>query len=308
MIPEKTAIFLLDDGLCQSLAAGRHNFLGKLRGVLDASGFTTEVRHDSVVEQMSARAAGAWTIMHMAPVLDDRSVTVRRVYHYPFWAIEQNHERWNWRVARTGFDPDVVPRHRAERFYAFWGKRLFNGAVADARRDGFLYVPLQGRLRVARRFQSCSPINMLRTVCESTDKPIRASLHPREVYDAKDRAAISALLSRFAHLEITQEPMETLLAGCDAVVCENSSVAFNGFFFCKPAILFAQSDFHHIALRGDVENCAETLAQTEVHTPDYAGYVHWFWQRMSVNAGREDAEEKMRAALERAGWPMGSGP
>lgn len=304
MIPDKTAIFLLDDGLCQSLSAGRHNFLGKVRGVLEASGFVTEVRKDSVVEQMSARAGGAWTIMHMAPVLDDRSVTMRRVYHYPFWAIEQTHERWGWQVARTAFDPDNVPRRRAERFFDFWGKRLFKGAASEARRDGFVYVPLQGRLRVARRFQSCSPISMLRAVCEGTDRPVRATLHPNEVYDAQDKAAIHALLSEFPHLEITQEPMTALLAGCDVVVCENSSVAFKGYFFGKPAILFAQSDFHHIALHGDARTCAETLTKAALHTPDYAGYVHWFWQRMSVNAGREEAADKIRARLERAGWPM----
>ena len=37
------------------------------------------------------------------------------------------------------------------------------------------------------------------------------------------------------------------LAACDLVVTQNSAVAFNGYFFHKPAVLFAEIDFHHIA-------------------------------------------------------------
>lgn len=304
MTTDPTAIFLLDDGLCQSLGAGRHNFLGKVKSVLERSGFGVEIRRDSVVERAYAKSSGAWTILHMAPVLNGRSLTVRRVYHYPFWAIEQTDERWNWRVAKSAFDSGAVPRRRADHFHGFWGKRLYGAALEQATREGFLYVPLQGRLRQHRSFQACSPVAMLRAVCEGTDKPVRASLHPREIYDSADRREIAELVRRFPNLEITDTPMVTLLAGCDAVVTQNSSVAFNGYFFGKPAVLFAQSDFHHIALRGEVATIGETLAQTEAHRPDYAGYVHWFWQRMSVNAGRDTAETRIAEALGRAGWPV----
>lgn len=305
MTPDRTAIFLLDEGLGHSLAAGRHNFLGKLRDVLEHSGFRTEIRRDSIVEQAYARAAGAWTVLHMAPVLDDRSVTVRRVYHYPFWAIEQTHERWNWRVAKAAFDPSAVPRQRADRFFHFWGKRLFGEAVQRVSRKGFIYVPLQGRLRSLRSFQSSSPLRMLETLCENTDRPVKASLHPRETYDSTDRDQIAGLVQKYPHLEITDAPMVALLAECDMVITENSSVAFNGFFFRKPAVLFAQSDFHHIALPGTVENFSDALDRADTHAPDYAGYVHWFWQDMSVNAGREGADLRIAAALQRAGWPVG---
>lgn len=304
MTSDPTAIFLLDEGLCQSLLAGRHNFLGLMKGVLEQSGFGIEVRRDSIVEQAHAKAAGVWTILHMAPVLNDKSVTVRRAYHYPFWAIEQTHERWHWRVAKSAFDGDVVPRQRADRFFGFWGKRLFGDAVEEAVRRGFIYVPLQGRLRQHRSFQSCSPAAMLQAVCEATDKPVKASLHPRETYDRADQGEIAELVRRFPHLEISDAPMVSLLADCDAVVTQNSSVAFNGYFFGKPAVLFAQSDFHHIALRGEIASIGETLVQTEAHRPDYAGYVHWFWQRMCVNAGRDNAKTRIAEALGRAGWPI----
>ena len=38
--------------------------------------------------------------------------------------------------------------------------------------------------------------------------------------------------------------------------------------------------------------------------PDYARYLFWFLQRMAINAGRPEAEEKILRALRRGGWDL----
>ena len=44
------------------------------------------------------------------------TLVMRRVYAYPFWAIEASDKRWEWDVARAVFDPETVNGHKAARF------------------------------------------------------------------------------------------------------------------------------------------------------------------------------------------------
>jgi hypothetical protein len=36
--------------------------------------------------------------------------------------------------------------------------------------------------------------------------------------------------------------------------------------------------------------------------PDYDAYLWWFFQKMSINAGRPDVEDNISAELRRLGW------
>ena len=80
------------------------------------------------------------------------------------------------------------------------------------------------------------------------------------------------------------------------MVTQNSSAAFNGYFYGKPAVLFGKVDFHHIALGPD------TMDRFEDHAPDYARYVWWFWQNQSINAGHPSAEQKIEDRFRTFGW------
>jgi hypothetical protein len=88
------------------------------------------------------------------------------------------------------------------------------------------------------------------------------------------------------------------------IVTQNSSVAFNGYFFGKPSVLLAGIDFHHVALRATPETLGSALAAAEQHEPDYAKYLWWFWQINSINAGRPDAKDKIHKRLMSFGWPL----
>lgn len=287
--------FLLEPGLLDSAQKGAHNFIAKMQAVLETRGHPVRFAPDT------AQVEGS-TIRHMqAP--DANGLTFRRVYHYPFWQIETTAERWNWQVAQTEFPGNS---HKdADRFYGFWQTRLFGDAPGQAQRDGFVYVPLQGRLETHRSFQTCAPLDMIEEVLrQDPDRKVIAALHPKptEPYSASELAKLEALERRHPRLSLVVGDMERLLQGCDYVVTQNSASAFNGYFFGKPAVLFARIDFHHIAsnvhdlgVKGAFERVIEAR-------PDYAGYVHWFWQHMSINAGRPEAESKIEAAFTRCGW------
>ncbi|GHG83073.1 hypothetical protein [Pseudodonghicola xiamenensis] len=304
MSGRRHATFYLEDGLRQSAEAGRHNFLSLISEVLGKSGFSVSYRPDSEVERAVSANRDGYAIFHMAEPTHDRAVTLRRVYHYPFWAIERSARRWEWEVARSRFDPEAVPKPEARRFYRFWRKRLFGDRPDRAGREGFVYVPLQGRLLEQRSFQSCAPVDMLCAVLAAEHRPVVAALHPKEVYSEEERRVLDDLAHDHPRLEIRLGGMEPLLQGCDYVVTENSSAAFNGYFFGKPAVLFARSDFSHIALDATRMGADAALAAAPAHRPDYAAYLHWFWQQMSINAGRPEAGEKIAARLRAAGWPV----
>ena len=81
-------------------------------------------------------------------------------------------------------------------------------------------------------------------------------------------------------------------------------MAFNGILFEKPMILFARSDFHHIAANAEALGVAQAFDAVQTMTPNFAAYLWWFWQQMAINAGRPEAQDQIRASLRRGGWPV----
>ncbi|TMM52590.1 hypothetical protein [Sulfitobacter sabulilitoris] len=299
MTDQATLRFHLEDGLRQSAAAGEHNFIAKIAQIAQRAGMDVEY------SKTPPRADGAYTLTHMNQPPDAKGLMFRRVYHYPFWQIEQTAARWAWDVARADFAPDTIDPDTAARFHAYWQKRLFGDAPQSCTQDGYVYVPLQGRLSEHRSFQSRSPFAMIEACLEhDPNRHIVATLHPKETYSQADLAMLERLELSFPRLSVRMGGMEELLRGCDYVVTQNSSAAFFGNFFAKPAILFAQIDFHHIALKAQDEDLKPLFEAAPTYKPDFARYVWWFWQDQSINAGRPDAEDKILARLRRFGWPL----
>ena len=304
MTSAATVTFYLDDSLRISAEAGTHNFIGKVETVLKSAGLTVEFRANSGAARLASALRPGYAMFHMDQPTHTRALTMRRVYHYPFWQIEPTTERWDWHVARTAFDPKDIDLTEARRFHAFWRKRLFPDAE-PASKKGFVYVPLQGRLSEKRSFQSVSPVEMVETTLRhDPDRLVIASFHPRETYTESERQLIYDLADRNPRLSIKTGSMDRLLPGCDYVVTQNSSVAFNGILFEKPMILFARSDFHHIAANAEALGVAQAFDAVQTMTPNFAAYLWWFWQQMAINAGRPEAQDQIRASLRRGGWPV----
>ena len=301
MTGELQANFFLPEDLRQSAEAGNHNFIGKIENVLRRAGMDVRFLDPADARRMDP----GYSLFHMQDPLNTRGVTLRRAYFYPFWQIERTNQRWDWDVAKARFELPSENRTEANRFFTFWQNRLYKDALRDVSNDGFVYVPLQGRLLEKRSFQECSPIRMLRHVIEAEpSKRIIAALHPKEHYETNEVQALENLESEVEQLEIRVGDMEALLSHCDYIVTQNSSAAFSGFFFGKPSILFAKVDFHHITASVSQLGVKEAFNQVQKLNPDYAGYVWWFLQHSSINAGRPEAEEKIRSRLAALGWPV----
>lgn len=295
------ARFFLPWAVRQRAVAGEHNFINKLAGVLDNRGFDVRYEDPDVADP---RQSG-YSIFYMKDPFVRNSITVRRAYYYPFWHIERTNERWHWEVAETPFDADSVDPKVARQFFRGWRKRLYEAPLQNKGNDGFVYVPLQGRLLDHRSFQHSSPVQMLEhTLTHNPGNHVVATLHPGETYQDAELTALNGIAARHPNLTVQMGGMEDLLPRCDYVVCMNSSVAFAGFFFRKPCVLFADIDFHHIAANVGKLGVPAAFAQVREMRPDYAAYIWWFLQHMSINAGRPEADVKIHARLLDLGWPV----
>jgi hypothetical protein len=300
MTDHQTLHMYLEGPLRKSAEAGDHNFINLMIEVLEKSQFRV-VFHD--VSEVGNHNH-SFSISHMKEPPNNRGLVFRRAYHYPFWQIEQTNKRWDWDVARAVFDPDLNAPDAA-RFYGFWQKRQFKDAPNHIGRDGYIYVPLQGRLNQHRSFQSCSPIEMIEYCLDhDLQRNVIATLHPNEQYSELELAKLEALQSKHSRLTVDMGDMVRHLQNCDYVVTQNSSAAFAGYFFGKPALLFGRIDFHHIAEVADMNDLANSFANVMKASPDYAKYIWWFWQHNCINGGRADAQEKIAARFKRFGWPI----
>ena len=117
-------------------------------------------------------------------------------------------------------------------FFAQWQQQLFGEVRKDTTRDGSILMPLQGKLTETRRFQACSPIEMIsQTAAHFKDRPILVTLHPREDYSARDRQGLEAVVRQHSNVEVTQRNSFEIMQSCDFIVTQNSSVAFYANFF-----------------------------------------------------------------------------
>jgi len=290
----------LEPALRESAEAGAHNFIRRVTHVLENARFRVAFRDSGG----PVRDPDGYALSHMTPAPTARGLVFRRCYHYPFWQIEARPERWLWDVAQAQFNPAQVQAKAAGQFYRFWQNRLFAEAPQQVRRDGPIYVPLQGRLLQRRSFQSCTPMEMLEHTLDHGDRPVVAALHPKEDYTAQEQTALETLAARHPQLQVTMGEMERHLATCAYVVTMNSAAAFSGYFFGKPALFFGDIDFHHIGVKADLSDLEAGFATVAQAKPDYAAYLYWFWQENCINAGRPEAEEKIAARLRRFGWPV----
>ncbi|MFY0681967.1 MAG: hypothetical protein JXR13_15460 [Thalassovita sp.] len=298
MVTRKHVEFCLEQNLKNSAAAGKHNFIGKVSDLLEKANFTVHYRD-------AADYPDGYALVHEQEPVSNQTLTLERCYHPPFWTIEKTSDRWEWDVAKTPFRADKVEAGQAEKFYSFWQGRLFGEATNQTAQDGYIYVPLQTNLSDRAPWQTCTPFEMLvSTLQYDPSRRILASLDPEVTYSSQDRSKLKTLVGRFPRLEVRSQTNQELLQRCDYVVTQNSAQAFDGYFFGKPCVLFARSDFHHIA--GDVFTNGPEAAfkQVQGSPPPFAKYIWWFWQEMSINAGRDQAKNKIRKALRRGGWPI----
>ncbi|MDO5611968.1 MAG: hypothetical protein Q4G14_01845 [Paracoccus sp. (in: a-proteobacteria)] len=291
----------LHQPLLTTAQAGKLGVANRLAAALHSAGWRLEVMALTQAAMAQAHDLPGWALYHMAKPTHDRALTLRLAYHYPFWRIEAMAERWRWPVAQAQFRPGTIDGPAARDFAARLARRVLPGP-APIRGDHVL-IPLQGQIRRQRSFQTMAPVDMVATVAQ-TGRPCIATLHPRELYDADDHAALTALTIRHPNLTIGGNSHD-LLRNCTFVATMNSAVAFDGFILGKPAVLFAQVDFHHIALNVADLGTEQALRLAADHRPPFARYLDWFLRQQSLDMMANDAQTRILTALRQRGMPIG---
>ena len=300
----ETLTIYLPEGIIDAAREGRHNFFARVMAAVQGQGWQVDLRPDTLAERVKAiaRPGYALTLMEDPPA---RGLVCRHTYVGAFWHIEASPRRWEWPVARAPFAPETIDPAEARAFADLWRRRLFKGAADTPRREGFVFVPLQGMLLDHRSFQTMSPLEMLKRVLdEMPQSPVLATLHPKESYTPAELQALQVLTARYPRLRVETGGATESLAACDLVVTQNSAVAFNGYFFGKPAVLFAETDFHHIAASVPRLGVAAALREVRGLAPEYDRYLKWFLADNAIAAGGPQAETQILAALRRGGWPI----
>ncbi|PAU97049.1 hypothetical protein CK240_11025 [Paracoccus salipaludis] len=300
MPPPPTLRVYLHGHMLRTARAGTFPAMAVLARTVEAQGWRVLFERASAQAQDSPPPPGDHALLHMKQPRHPRTLTLRRAYHYPFWRIEPVAERWRFAVAQARFDPEAVDPGEAAAFVRRLRARVLPGP--EPAQGDHVLVPLQGHLRRTRSFQSMSPVEMLDAVCR-TGRPVVATLHPSESYDAADHAALARLAARHPNLTLGGDTM-ALLRDCAFVATQNSAVAFDGMILGKPAVLFAQIDFHHAALNVADLGAEAALARAADARPPLDRYVHWFLRTQAIDAQAPDAGARMLAAMRRGGWPL----
>ncbi|KGJ05689.1 hypothetical protein IT41_05645 [Paracoccus halophilus] len=290
----------LEGHMLATSRAGTFNFMNLLRAAVEGAGWRVEWHETGAAARHAAPMLDGYALYHMEAPTHDRALTFRRAYHYPFWQIEPVPQRWRFRVAQRRFDPDGIDPRTARHFVNSLRNRVMSGP--EPSRCDTVLVPLQGHIRRCRSFQTMSPVQMLEHVA-ATGRPTVATLHPGESYDSADHRALERLAARHPNLRIGGDTMR-ILRECAFVATQNSAVAFHGYLLGKPAVLFGQIDFHHIALNVADIGATRALQQAETHAPDFDRYLFWFLQENAINAGHHSAGACILEQMRRGGWPI----
>ena len=300
MTPERTLSVYLHPPILQMAQAGKLGFLNRMTALLTARGWQVGIERSGKAARAAAPARPGFALFNMEKPTHDRALTFRLAYHYPFWRLEPLAERWRWPVALAPFEAAEIDRARARDFAQALRDRVLPGP-APVRGDHVL-IPLQGHIRRQRSFQAASPLQMVRDVA-ATGRPCFATLHPKEVYDDQDRAALHDIAARHPNLTIGGDT-GALLRDCAFVVTQNSGVGFDALILEKPVVLYAQSDFHHIALNVAQMGADKALERAANHKPPFAKYLDWFLRRTSLDMMAPDADDRLLAAMKKGGWPV----
>lgn len=305
MAQAKILRIYLDDIPRARAERGEFNIFNKIQSAFERQDFRVELRKNSEAERLKSATRRGYSLFHMDEPFHPRALTIRRAYFYPFWRIETSAKRWEWQIAKTEFNVEKIDAAAARQFCDRWRKTLFEEQKPGHAPDRYVYVPLQGRLLEQRSFQTASPLEMLRLLLlHEPDRRIVAGLHPREIYLQDEIDALSALIGANPRLQLSTEPMQDLLAQCDYVATENSAVALSGYFLHKPAVLFAQIDFHHIAANACVLGAEAAIKSAPRLTPDFDSYMFWFLRLTAINGGAPEVESQILETVRSHGWQI----
>jgi len=293
----------LEPVMLKMAADGTFGFVKKVRAAFEGRGFKVDLVEDTDTARLDSALEDGYALFLMKDPFHARSLSMRRAYYYPYWRIEATAKRWAFKVADKRFDPAEIDPDLSRDWFNRWRRYLFKKAALNSRKDGLIYVPLQGRPLEQRSFQTMSPVRMIEEVqARAGDRRILLGLHPGEIYSDAERAALERIEDDDPRVTVQSGRMEQALRVCDFVVTQNSAVALSGLFFRKPAMLFGESDFHHVMPRVSNLGVEEAWRAVEEANPPVARYLYWFIHQNAIKADTDDAPKQIIETCRSHGW------
>jgi len=279
-----------------------HPFFSRAQTAFESLGLTVSYIEDTDANRAESIFLDAYAMFFFKDSFHEHALDVRGTAIGPFYRIEKEADRARYRLVDRVFDPSEVPQKQANSFFKIWQRLLI--PESQAPHAGAVLIPLQGKLLKKRSQQVMSPIEMIKaTINHESQRPIWLKLHPKETYTDKELRSLTALCDE--RVQIIDTDLDTALQGCDYIVTQNSSVLLRGLFYRRPAILFADCEYHHpfqSVRRGmSITQAFETVMQD---LPDFAKYAYWYLQLNCINTSREWAEDMIIAQCREFGWQI----
>jgi hypothetical protein len=251
-------------------------------------------------------------------LIDDRSVRAPGVlncavaYFWEFWHLDPIGTKALSSIGALAYDPASMPYGRAEQFFDTQRARLVTprlskyGQKAEVTPlpSGAVAVFLQGEFPIKQGVTAFDDLAMLKVVQDRTgDRPIIVKPHPL-VKNPFTLAELRVAVYGDDRITLTDANVHDILAACAVTVSINSTVALEGYLHRKPAVLFGQADFHHLAGRVHrPEDFAPVLEAQLNRRGGYAQYLAWYFLRHCLRLGAPGLEAAIWQRFAAAGFP-----
>lgn len=305
MTIKKVDFYLPPQMLLEMSRGKKHRFFSIARQAFVSIGLEVNLVEDSDENRQESIFKDAYALFHFKNPFHERSIDARPAYIGPFYKLENQTYREDFRTTKMAFKPQKVNQEVAKRFYEKWAPGVCKKMGADFATLGSVLIALQGRLLERRIGQSMSPVDMIKTVlAHEKCRLVFLKKHPKESYSEEELDTLNAFCDE-PRVQFAEGDLEPILAKCDYVVTQNSSVALKGLFFKKPAILFAHCEFHHafqsVVYAKSAENCFENVL---IKPLEYEKFLFWYLRENCVNTSRGFAKEQIVGQCRELGWKI----
>lgn len=285
--------------------AGRKNFVRQTMDAYEELGVTVSLYENTPEQRASSHTRPGYSLFQNDAATHDRALSFRLAYLMPFWRIERAQTRGGYLVAGKEFEALKIDGDEANQFLRLWRRKLkqrFPPKDIDLR--DFVFIPLQSDLATQQADQSMSAIDMISaTLVADRFRKVVIKLRPSKIYSDVEMAALDKFQDN-PRISFSNAQTHTLLEACEYIVTQNSAAAFEGLFHRKPAILFADSDFHHICQNvkeTGVDRAFRNVLATRIPS---AKYLLWFLQINAINAGKPGAGARAIEICRDLGWKI----
>ena len=260
----------------QEMAAAGKGIHGIIAQVVQEAGWALHLR-----DHLDTVIGPGYHLVENLAVLAPNCLTLRRCHMDPFYRIESTNDRWQWDVALGRSSRSQAPNGSGNtgRSGSSKGCRSRPAAIFSCPCKAsclavFIFSPEPGR------DDRSNPAGRSKAPDPGNPAP-QGNLQPRGTGGPENfRKAVRSAGSTFAP------------AACGMRLCGDREFGdgFSGFFARKPAVLFAEIDFHHIAGSVPRQGLSERVSGGRPGT--FASYLHWFLRDNAISAWSDDCARK----------------